>query len=163
MTVSREGKGIDEFFDTLSDDVVSFAMARLWENTDIQESGCWEWESHTTKSGYGYMSVDGEKFYVHRLSAYFNAQKDISSKQVNHKCDNKKCLRPSHYYLGTAKENVQDIIERGDVKRERKLSDEEVEKIREMVKSGEKTQSEIAEEFGVCQTHVSKIKRGKRR
>lgn len=31
-----------------------------------------------------------------------------------HHCDNKKCVRPDHLYLGTQKENIRDIKERFD-------------------------------------------------
>ncbi len=37
--------------------------------------------------------------------------------QVLHSCDNKKCVNPKHLRAGTAKENSQDAVERGQMQR----------------------------------------------
>jgi hypothetical protein len=163
MTTSRKGKGIHKLFSSLEEDEKSFAESRFWNKVEIRESGCWEWQGYIAECGYGEISISGVKFYTHRFSAYIRKREDISNSQVNHKCDNKICVRPSHYYLGTAKENMQDIIERGNVNRDRKISDDEVEKVRDMALKGEKTQKEIADKFGISQSHVSKIKNREKR
>lgn len=41
---------------------------------------------------------------------------------VRHKCDNGECINPEHMELGTQKENVQDMIERGRFKGYTKLT-----------------------------------------
>jgi DNA-binding transcriptional regulator YiaG len=163
MTASRKGKGIHEIFSSLEKDEKSFAESRFWNKVEIKEKGCWEWGGHIAECGYGEISISGVKFYTHRFSAYIRVREDISESQVNHKCDNKICVRPSHHYLGTAKENMQDIIERGNIKRDKKVSDDEVEQIRERALKEEKTQQEIADEFGISQSHVSKIKNREKR
>jgi hypothetical protein len=83
---------------------------------------------------------------------------------VLHKCDNRACVNPNHLFLGTAKENTDDMIAKGrmvipDRAGERngraKLTPEQVQAIR--AASGR--QVDIAAAFGVTQTTVSAIKR----
>lgn len=159
MTITRRGMGIDKIVDNLTPDETAYLQSRLWDNTELQEGGCWEWGGATT-GGYGNISVDGEAVKTHRLSVYFKEQSDISNKMVNHHCDNKKCVRPSHLYLGTAKENAEDNIERGNINFATKYSDDTIDKIREALNAGV-TQKEISEEYGASQSYISKIKNGK--
>ena len=83
---------------------------------------CWEWKGSINSSGYGVINEYGRKGkrkYAHRVAwEYFNNKK-IPKRSVYHggvimhMCDNRKCVNPNHLVLGTQKENVQDMINKG--------------------------------------------------
>jgi hypothetical protein len=84
---------------------------------------------------------------------------------VCHKCDNRKCVRPEHLFLGTPKQNTHDSIWKGrnafGVRHGMsKLSPSKVLKIRSLRKDG-LTQMAIARAVGINQTGVSAILAGK--
>lgn len=45
--------------------------------------------------------------------AYRIARGDTKNLQVLHECDNPICCNPSHLFLGTQKDNIQDMIKKG--------------------------------------------------
>lgn len=88
---------------------------------------------------------------------------------VLHHCDNPACINVEHLFLGTHADNMQDKAKkgrartsdrRGEANTAATLTREEVRTIRALWASGETRQSEIAQRFGVCQQHVSRIVRG---
>lgn len=76
------------------------------------EPGCWEWTG-VTAHGYGYFWTGGTNHRAHRVmwERVFGPIPD--GLVVCHRCDNRKCVRPDHLYLGTQKENIGDVIARG--------------------------------------------------
>lgn len=78
-------------------------------------SGCWEWTGWINKEGYGRIQWKGKKYLTHIASAmvYKNYDPDTyftHGLQVNHLCHNRKCFNPSHYYIGTQDENMNDLV-----------------------------------------------------
>jgi len=81
---------------------------------------CWEWTAGThpsIESRRGRNSCIYGRFYINRIgqSAHrvlYEMKYGPISKIINvcHKCDNKLCVRPSHLFLGTQKDNIQDMI-----------------------------------------------------
>lgn len=136
----------------------------------VAESGCWEWQGHLNKGGYGtdtYGSrIDGSRrqMLAHRMF-YMLANKDYTEElKVLHKCDNRKCVNPKHLWIGTQKDNMRDcvqkgrhITQKGEANFHNKLKPAEVLKIRELLDGGVKQKS-LAAAFGVNQTLISAIK-----
>ncbi len=82
-----------------------------------------------------------------------------------HSCDNPPCCNPAHVVAGTAKDNARDTVERGRRAKEhrahtrlRMLTDETVRAIRASVG---RPLAEVAGDFGIAMSTVSKIRNGK--
>jgi hypothetical protein len=83
----------------------------FWEKVNIKNKDeCWEWQGKNDPAGYGRYSIG---YYAHRLAwEYINGEIPISM-FVCHHCDNPLCVNPLHLFLGTAKDNTDDMIKKG--------------------------------------------------
>lgn len=88
---------------------------------------------------------------------------------VCHKCDNKPCVRPSHLFLGTVKDNSQDMLRKGrgnKAKGERhgnaRLQEADVKRLLKMHASGNYSIIDLISEFRVSDMQVRRIIRGER-
>lgn len=75
------------------------------------ESGCWNWKN-TQKGKYGFFQYDYEIRNAHIAIYEYCFGKIPKGKIVRHKCDNTRCVRPSHLIIGTKKDNRRDFMER---------------------------------------------------
>jgi hypothetical protein len=102
----------------------------------ITSAGCREWQGYIHPSGYGIVGSD--KIYAHRLSWQLVNGPIPEDKLILHKCDNRKCVEPTHLYCGTQKDNLNDRDERNPISAEifgsgkAKLHKEEIRLIREL-------------------------------
>ena len=71
---------------------------------------CWLWGGAQTSSGYGAITIWGQKKLVHRIAAYLYLDLDMDNKDIYvcHKCSSKLCFNPEHIYLGDNGTNVKD-------------------------------------------------------
>ncbi len=128
------------------------------------DKGCWDWKGSVQR--YGQMSYDYKKITAHRASWIIHFGEIPEGMYVCHKCDNTKCSNPEHLFLGTAKDNIQDCINkkrikgyarRGEKNSKCKLKEVDVLEIKKLLKTNI-TQDEIAKKFNVTQVAISKIK-----
>ena len=133
--------------------------SRFWEKVNRNtEEGCWLWKATKHPDGHGKISVDGEYEYAHRVS-YSLQKKDPRDELVLHKCGNPGCVNPDHLYLGNHSDNIRDAYERGE--RDVPLTKEDVVEIKRKLEYSDKTQREIAEEYGVVRGTIGNIATGR--
>ena len=87
---------------------------RFWASVD-PSGDCWLWQGavHTDRGGYGaFQDGDGIK-YAHRAAWELENGPIPEGMQVCHHCDNPPCVRGSHLFLGTQKDNIADMLAKG--------------------------------------------------
>jgi len=138
-------------------------MNRLWNRTD-RTSGCWEWIGGKTSEGYGSIRINGKMIRTHRLAWELTYGTIPDGLFVCHHCDNRLCINPEHLFLGTHKDNMQDMVRKdrgnggllyGERNGNAKLTKAQVDEIRSL--KGKATQTEIAKKYSICQAQVHNI------
>jgi hypothetical protein len=95
---------------------------RRFQKHVVQSDGCWGWVGATYPGGYGMININGINYRAHRV-AWTIKFGDIPDQMcVCHHCDNPKCVRPSHLWLGTQQENQEDKLRKGRQARKQQLS-----------------------------------------
>lgn len=74
---------------------------------------CWQWKG-PGRGKYGYGGVlNGEALYAHRRSWEMHYGPIPPDLHCLHKCDNTKCVRPDHLFIGTHSDNMKDCHKKG--------------------------------------------------
>src|SRR4051812_9455441 len=85
---------------------------RFWSRVN-KTANCWLWTGALDGYGYGYFYVgDGRVAKAHRMAFLLTAF-DPGELDVLHSCDNPRCVRPSHLFLGTQADNLADMRTKG--------------------------------------------------
>lgn len=79
------------------------------------EDDCWEWTKARNKvSGYGAINDGAGKIVgAHRVAYQMEFGDFDPALDVLHHCDNPPCCNPKHLFLGTAKDNADDMVAKG--------------------------------------------------
>lgn len=144
------------------------------------DDACWEWIGGRRKKkydGYGVFSKNNYPHRAHRIAWMLKHGQIPNGLWVLHKCDNPCCVRPSHLFLGTHQDNMDDMARKGRSKGAVNgvkgghygkfgaahprsiLTDDDIRKIRKLLRRGF-TKKRIAAYFGVCSATISNIYSG---
>lgn len=137
-------------------------MDRLWLRTHETPSGCWEWHGSADGYGYGLIKIGAVRHRTHRAAWIATHGPIPNGLVVCHRCDNPPCWRPAHMFLGTNADNAADMKAKlrsasGEHHPWAKLTDEQVRTIRERYAAGGITQPQLATEYGIHNSQVSRI------
>jgi hypothetical protein len=152
-------------------DPASRFMARAKPN----DSGCWIWQGYISpQTGYAMFRIDPKKYAVgaHRAAWMLFKGEIPDGMQVCHRCDVRDCVNPSHLFLGSPADNMQDAAQKGRMNwrkgevrqlpkgeshHQAKLTLGQVRDIRNSPLTG----VELAEKHKVSTVTISRIRRGK--
>lgn len=141
---------------------------RFWEKVPVPVGDeCMEWMGTVGGHGYGQFCRNGVQQRAHRVMAEIYEGPVPWGLQVCHSCDNPKCVRPDHLFLGTAKDNARDRQNKGrftppvfqrDQHPMAKLSTSQVAEIRSrLVKGRGGNTKSLAEQYGVSITTITSL------
>lgn len=87
---------------------------RVFEGVEFDLcGGCWLWSGSTNPNGYGQLSYKGKINRAHRFSYEAFIGPIPKDKMICHRCDTRTCCNPDHMFLGTAQDNVTDMVKKG--------------------------------------------------
>ena len=123
---------------------------------------CWEWQGPVEPNGYGLSKFERRPERAHRVAFRLASGPVPAGQFVCHRCDNRRCCRPDHLFLGTAAENNADMClkerqARGETSGAAKLTEVQVKAIR----ADQRQQECIAAAYGVSRSLVCMIRQRK--
>jgi len=145
---------------------------RFWERVDKNGTvpphrpdlgPCWRWTGNKGgwKRAYGYVARNkpgkGQEI-AHRASWLLHCGPIPDGLYVLHKCDNPECANPDHLFLGTAKQNTHDMMQKGRMSVGNHAGEhngratttaEIVAQIRSIYVPGQVTKRQLAKQFGL--------------
>lgn len=158
-------------------------VARFWSSVEVgAPNECWPWKLSRSSGGYGQFQLGGRPVKAHRMAFYLFYGVNPEGKFVLHDCDNPPCCNGAHLFAGTAADNSADCAAKGRLnspsgKRSgrytrpdrtargedvggAKLTADDVREMRRLYLTGDYSQQDLAERFGVGRENVGQIVRG---
>lgn len=101
-------KDIDRFWSYVNKHSGVFAIVKS------KKSECWMWTNYLDSDGYGEFKAKHKHYKAH-VASYMISKglKKKPKKLTCHHCDNPPCIRASHLWKGTPKQNSEDMVYKG--------------------------------------------------
>jgi len=145
-------------------------MDRFWSKVNKHgpvhpklKTRCWLWTASVDTSGYGLVKIAKKLYKAHRLSWFLKYGKWPIPCAL-HKCDNTRCVRPSHLFEGDRLTNNKDRDSKGrgvSVKGVNHglhvLDDSKILKIRKLYRKKGASCRKLAKILGVHATTISRV------
>lgn len=160
--------------------IVGDDVRRFWSYVarDIGDH-CWLWIGARDKDGYGVVQLQGKARKAHRVAWNLANGRIPDGLCVCHSCDVRNCCRPSHLWLGTNDDNMNDctakgrrpagerngtktrperVARRGDRHASAVLTPEQVAAVVAEYKAGQSA-VEVGKRYGVSRYYVTRVAR----
>jgi hypothetical protein len=126
---------------------------------------CIEWPYGTTRGGYGSVWLKGSKHRAHRVALIlYSGETPTPGIEVAHsvECHNPACINPRHLRFATSKENHADKRLNGTHREGEKVYLSKLTEVSVLaIRADPRAHHVIAEDYGVSQSQVSRIKKKK--
>ena|SRR3990167_5931190 len=137
--------------------------ARFWAKVE-KTDGCWEWTG-ARSNGYGQFSVNSKPAWAHRVAYELTYGAIPDGLLVCHHCDNGRCVRPDHFFLGSIKDNAVDMANKlrgtiGPRNRHCRITAQQAVAVRITYRTARGDLSRVAREIGISMDHAKAIGRG---
>lgn len=158
-TIDISQKYIDRFWSYVIKDSGVFSLV------NGKYSECWLYDGVDNGKGYGQFQMYKEKVLAHIFSYMLKHQRTRRPRRnVLHHCDVRMCVRPSHLWLGSNQDNIDDKVSKNRQWRPKgvanvnsRLDANKVRAIRLLCNSHEHSHSEIGRKFGVSPTAIYNV------
>ena len=131
--------------------------ARFWSHVNVRGiDDCWEWQATLDADDYGVFKLSGKQWKAHRLTYLLTNGVIPEGKIVRHAvCNNPACCNPRHLDIGTQQDNMDDKVRAG--RQASIITDAQAQEIRDLYASGDYTQTELGERYGISQGAIHDI------
>ena len=153
-------------WETATEDEKKLRALKVITRNCERRNGCLLW-CKPVRRGYAAMIYNGKLMAAHRVSWIIHKGPIPEGMWVLHSCDQPNCLEIQHLFLGTAKDNWDDMVKKGrrmfkpgEACNFAKLKEEQVIEIRKRMKRGENDTS-LGYNFGVSAGAIADIRRGR--
>ena len=141
---------------------------RLSQKITVNENGCWLWLSQPGAGRYAKMRIGSRSDNTRRVVAVHRFMYEQhygvqipKGMCVCHKCDTPRCVNPQHLFLGTIKDNTQDMMAKGRWGGPTKLTWEQAREIRKIAAENHITHKDLGVKYGVSPAAISAILHGR--
>jgi hypothetical protein len=88
------------------EDEINFWNSVIKTYLEDGKEHCWLWKGHTNTLGYGTFSNSSNTKFAHRFSVQLHGKIIPEKLVINHKCETRNCVNPSHLNIMSQKTNV---------------------------------------------------------
>lgn len=129
--------------------------ARFWAGVDRSNpDGCWPW-TRAIRNSAGHGGVwDGTRWtHAHRVAYTLSNGPIPPGMEVCHRCDNPPCCRPDHLFLGSHRENMDDMVTK---RRKKRISVEVEQRAVTLIGEGQ-TYDQVVAALGIGRSTLKRI------
>lgn len=139
-------------------------LEKLAEKYTVSSNGCWEWKKPRPDGRANTFLYQGKVQIAYRAAWKIYNGPIPDNLCVLHHCDNGLCVNPNHLFLGTHKDNYEDMrlkgrsnTAKGESKKSSKLTEKDIIEIKTSLLS----RKELTLKFGVNRQTIADVLEGK--